>query len=118
MRVVHTEAALLSAAADPQRGAGGFRQPMPHENSCRRRATSRSVLADEHKNACTSRARLLMQRRHQKIIEEAPAPGSARLASASAAPMPVARSVIAAPARSSYSSGRRVLFIEMNTACN
>jgi len=82
MRVVHTEAALLHAVATTRAEAGAaFGNPAVYmekflENP---RHVEIQVLADEHKNAVWLGERdCSMQRRHQKIIEEAPAPGIAR----------------------------------------
>ena len=79
MRVVHTEAALLSAV-NLTRGEAqaAFGNPTVYmekflENP---RHIEIQVLADEHRNAVYLGERdCSMQRRHQKIIEEAPAPG-------------------------------------------
>src|SRR5437016_132392 len=78
MRVVHTEAALLPAVALTRAEAqAAFGNPMVYmekylENP---RHIEIQVLADEHKNAVFLFERdCSMQRRHQKIIEEAPAP--------------------------------------------
>ncbi|MEW6314166.1 MAG: acetyl-CoA carboxylase biotin carboxylase subunit [Pseudomonadota bacterium] len=78
MRVVHTEAALLNAVAMTRTEAqNAFGNPMVYmekflENP---RHIEIQVLADEHKNAVYLGDRdCSMQRRHQKIIEEAPAP--------------------------------------------
>ena len=79
MRVVHTEAALLPAVALTRAEAqSAFGNPMVYMerflNSPRH--IEIQVLADEHKNAVYLWERdCSMQRRHQKIIEEAPAPG-------------------------------------------
>jgi acetyl-CoA carboxylase biotin carboxylase subunit len=78
MRVVHTEAALLNAVTMTRSEAqGAFGNPTVYlekflENP---RHVEIQVLADEHKNAVYLGDRdCSMQRRHQKIIEEAPAP--------------------------------------------
>jgi acetyl-CoA carboxylase biotin carboxylase subunit len=79
MRVVHTEAALLNAVNMTRSEAqAAFNNPTVYmekflENP---RHIEIQVLADEHKNAIWLGERdCSMQRRHQKIIEEAPAPG-------------------------------------------
>ena len=78
MRVVHTEAALLNAVTMTRAEAQtAFGNPMVYlekflENP---RHVEIQVLADEHRNAVYLGDRdCSMQRRHQKIIEEAPAP--------------------------------------------
>src|SRR5437764_11683059 len=82
MRVVHTEAALLSAVQMTKTEAGtAFGNPEVYmekylENP---RHVEIQVLADEHKQAVWLGERdCSMQRRHQKVIEEAPAPGIPR----------------------------------------
>ena len=79
MRVVHTEAALLNAVTMTKTEAGAaFGNPMVYmekflENP---RHMEIQMLADEFKNAVWLGERdCSMQRRHQKVIEEAPAPG-------------------------------------------
>jgi acetyl-CoA carboxylase biotin carboxylase subunit len=79
MRVVHTEANLLSSISMTQSEAGAaFGNPMVYmekflENP---RHVEIQVLADEHGNAIHLAERdCSMQRRHQKVVEEAPAPG-------------------------------------------
>jgi len=78
MRVVHTEAALLNAVNMTRTEAqSAFNNPMVYmekflENP---RHIEIQVLADQHGNAVYLGERdCSMQRRHQKIIEEAPAP--------------------------------------------
>jgi acetyl-CoA carboxylase biotin carboxylase subunit len=78
MRVVHTEAALVNAVQMTKAEAqSAFGNPMVYlekflENP---RHIEIQVLADEHKSAIYLWERdCSMQRRHQKIIEEAPAP--------------------------------------------
>lgn len=78
MRVVHTEAALVNAVAMTKAEAqAAFGNPMVYmekflENP---RHIEIQVLADQHGNAVYLGDRdCSMQRRHQKIIEEAPAP--------------------------------------------
>ena len=82
MRVVHTEAALNSAVTMTRTEAGAaFGNPAVYmekflENP---RHIEIQILADEYKNAIYLGERdCSMQRRHQKILEEAPAPGIAR----------------------------------------
>ncbi len=78
MRVVHTDAALLNAVTMTRAEAqSAFGNPTVYmekflENP---RHIEIQVLADEHRNAIFLGDRdCSMQRRHQKIIEEAPAP--------------------------------------------
>jgi acetyl-CoA carboxylase biotin carboxylase subunit len=82
MRVVHTEAALVNAVNTTRQEAGtAFGNPAVYlekflENP---RHVEIQVLADEHRNAIHLGERdCSMQRRHQKVIEEAPAPGISR----------------------------------------
>ena len=82
MRVVHTEAALINAVNMTRTEAqAAFGNPTVYmekflENP---RHIEIQVLADEHRNAVWLGERdCSMQRRHQKIIEEAPAPGIPR----------------------------------------
>ena len=79
MRVVHTEAALVSAVTLTRAEAqAAFGNPMVYMEKFlgNPRHIEIQVLADEHKNAVYLFERdCSMQRRHQKIIEEAPAPG-------------------------------------------
>ena len=79
MRVVHTEAALLPAVAltrDEAQAAFGNPTVYMEKFLTNPRHIEIQVLADEHKNAVYLFERdCSMQRRHQKIIEEAPAPG-------------------------------------------
>ena len=82
MRMVNTEAALLHAVTTTRAEAGAaFGNPNVYlekflENP---RHIEIQVLADEHRNAVYLGERdCSMQRRHQKVIEEAPAPGISR----------------------------------------
>jgi acetyl-CoA carboxylase biotin carboxylase subunit len=79
MRVVHTEAALLSAVSLTRAEAGaafGNATVYIEKFLDKPRHIEIQVLADEYKNAVYLFERdCSMQRRHQKIIEEAPAPG-------------------------------------------
>ena len=84
MRVVHTEAALLNAVTTTRSEAqAAFGNPVVYmekflENP---RHVEIQVLADQHGNAVYLGERdCSMQRRHQKVIEEAPAPGIDRKA--------------------------------------
>ncbi|ENO95553.1 acetyl-CoA carboxylase biotin carboxylase subunit [Thauera phenylacetica] len=79
MRVVHTEAALLNAVTTTRAEAqAAFGNPVVYmekflENP---RHVEIQILADQHGNAVYLGERdCSMQRRHQKVIEEAPAPG-------------------------------------------
>ncbi len=82
MRVVHTEAALLHAVQTTRSEAGAaFGNPTVYMEKFLQnpRHIEIQVLADEHRGAVWLGERdCSMQRRHQKIIEEAPAPGIAR----------------------------------------
>ena len=78
MRVVHTEAALINAVNMTREEAGrAFGNPEVYmekflENP---RHVEIQILADQHRNAIWLGERdCSMQRRHQKVIEEAPAP--------------------------------------------
>ena len=82
MRVVHTEAALINAVTMTRSEAqAAFGNPTVYmekflENP---RHIEIQVLADQHRQAIWLGERdCSMQRRHQKVIEEAPAPGIAR----------------------------------------
>jgi acetyl-CoA carboxylase biotin carboxylase subunit len=82
MRVVHTEAALINAVTTTKTEAGSaFNNPEVYlekflENP---RHVEIQVLADGGKHAVWLGERdCSMQRRHQKVIEEAPAPGISR----------------------------------------
>ena len=79
MRVVHTEAALVSAVTLTRTEAGAaFGNPMVYmekylENP---RHIEIQILADAYRNVLYLGERdCSMQRRHQKVLEEAPAPG-------------------------------------------
>ena len=82
MRVVHTEAALINAVTMTKAEAGAaFGNPEVYmekylENP---RHVEIQILSDDFKNAVWLGERdCSMQRRHQKVIEEAPAPGIPR----------------------------------------
>jgi acetyl-CoA carboxylase biotin carboxylase subunit len=82
MRVVHTEAALINAVAMTKNEAGAaFGNPAVYMEKFLQnpRHVEIQVLADKYKNAVYLGERdCSMQRRHQKVIEEAPAPGIPR----------------------------------------
>ncbi|GAB4396717.1 MAG: acetyl-CoA carboxylase biotin carboxylase subunit [Rhodoferax sp.] len=82
MRVVHTEAALINAVAMTKNEAGAaFGNPAVYMEKYLQnpRHIEIQVLADKYKNVVHLGERdCSMQRRHQKIIEEAPAPGILR----------------------------------------
>jgi acetyl-CoA carboxylase, biotin carboxylase subunit len=82
MRVVHEEASLLQSVTLTKTEAGAaFGNPSVYMEKflLNPRHIEIQVLADEHGNAVYLGERdCSMQRRHQKIIEEAPAPGIAR----------------------------------------
>ena len=79
MRVVHTEAALLNAVNMTRQEAGAaFGNAAVYMEKFLEdpRHIEFQVLADQHRNAVWLGERdCSMQRRHQKVIEEAPAPG-------------------------------------------
>jgi len=82
MRVVHTEAALLHAVQTTKAEAGAaFGNPEVYLEKFLQnpRHIEIQILADNYRNAVYLHERdCSMQRRHQKVIEEAPAPGIAR----------------------------------------
>jgi acetyl-CoA carboxylase, biotin carboxylase subunit len=82
MRVVHTEAALINAVTMTKaEAAAAFGNPAVYMEKFLQnpRHIEIQVMADTFKNAVYLGERdCSMQRRHQKIIEEAPAPGIAR----------------------------------------
>ncbi|QJC57467.1 Biotin carboxylase [Polaromonas vacuolata] len=82
MRVVHTEAALVHAVQTTKAEAGAaFGNPEVYMEKFLQnpRHIEIQILADQHKNAVWLGERdCSMQRRHQKVIEEAPAPGIPR----------------------------------------
>ena len=82
MRVVHTEAHLINAVQTTKAEAGAaFGNPAVYMEKFLQnpRHIEIQVLADKHKNAVYLGERdCSMQRRHQKVIEEAPAPGIPR----------------------------------------
>ncbi len=79
MRVVHTEAALINAVSMTRQEANAaFSNPAVYMEKFLEdpRHIEFQVLADQHRNAVWLGERdCSMQRRHQKVIEEAPAPG-------------------------------------------
>ena len=82
MRVVHTEAALLHAVQTTKAEAGSaFGNPAVYMEKYLQnpRHVEIKIIADTHKNAVHLGERdCSMQRRHQKVIEESPAPGIPR----------------------------------------
>ena len=82
MRVVHTEAALINAVQMTKAEAGAaFGNPAVYMEKYLQnpRHIEIQILADKHKNAVYLGERdCSMQRRHQKVLEEAPAPGIPR----------------------------------------
>ena len=112
MRVVHSEAALLNAISVTKSEAlAAFNNDQVYMEKFleRPRHIEFQVLADNYGNVIHLGERdCSMQRRHQKVVEEAPAPGhhrrTARDAWARAWWRPARRWVTAAPARSSSST--------------
>jgi len=82
MRVVHTEAALVNAVQMTKAEAqAAFGNPAVYMEKFLQnpRHIEIQILADKHRNAVYLGERdCSMQRRHQKVIEEAPAPGIPR----------------------------------------
>ena len=82
MRIVHSEGALLNAVAMTQAEAqSAFNNPMLYMEKFlqKPRHIEIQILADQHGNVVHLGERdCSMQRRHQKILEEAPAPGLSR----------------------------------------
>ncbi|MCG5535479.1 acetyl-CoA carboxylase biotin carboxylase subunit [Ectothiorhodospira mobilis] len=79
MRVVHSEGALINAISlTRNEAASAFNNPTVYMEKYleKPRHVEFQVIADEHGNAISLGERdCSMQRRHQKVIEEAPAPG-------------------------------------------
>ncbi|MCG5501523.1 acetyl-CoA carboxylase biotin carboxylase subunit [Ectothiorhodospira lacustris] len=79
MRVVHSDGALINAISlTRNEAASAFNNPTVYMEKYleRPRHVEIQVIADEHGNAVSLGERdCSMQRRHQKVIEEAPAPG-------------------------------------------
>jgi len=108
MRVVHTDASLLNAISVTQseaHAAFGNAQVYMEKFLEKPRHIEFQVLADNYGNVVHLGERdCSMQRRHQKVIEEAPAPGltaKQRKTMASAAPEHAGKSATATPAPSS-----------------
>lgn len=82
MRVVHTEAALSNAVQMTKAEAGAaFGNPEVYLEKYLQnpRHVEIQIIADQHRHAVWLGERdCSMQRRHQKVLEEAPAPGIAR----------------------------------------
>ena len=82
MRVVHTEAALINAVQMTKAEAvAAFSNPSVYMEKYLQnpRHIEIQILADKHRNAVYLGERdCSMQRRHQKVLEEAPAPGIPR----------------------------------------
>ena len=82
MRVVHTEAALINAVQMTKAEAGAaFGNPAVYMEKFLQnpRHIEIQIIADKHRNVVYLGERdCSMQRRHQKVIEEAPAPGIPR----------------------------------------
>ncbi|MCG5515144.1 MULTISPECIES: acetyl-CoA carboxylase biotin carboxylase subunit [Ectothiorhodospira] len=79
MRVVHSDGALINAISlTRSEAASAFNNPVVYMEKYleKPRHVEFQVIADEHGNAISLGERdCSMQRRHQKVIEEAPAPG-------------------------------------------
>jgi len=106
MRVVNTEAHLHNALQlTRQEAAGSFGDATVYLEKYLEspRHVEVQVIADQHGNAVHLGERdCSTQRRHQKVIEEAPAPGSNGLKSGRSASKPASASAIAVPAPSSF----------------
>ena len=120
MRVVHTEAALLPAVALTKAEAqAAFGNPVVYMEKylANPRHIEIQVLCDEHKNAVYLFERdCSMQRRHQKIIEEAPAPDvNQRIAASRAARRLPQDQLFGAGTFEFLYENDEFFFIEMNT---